>query len=161
MIEILLVAFGAIGFGFLLIFLLAMADKRDKKHRSETQTEEPGLTQNDFEKACVEIVERMKLNIDEIERTDGNILEIKATNPAPIVGGVFFVYCVYLPRGEIVPAAEIIEVSNMIIQDRLSKGILMTNTRFTDDLPAIGELAPLEFIDGVRLKSILADLPMV
>jgi hypothetical protein len=37
----------------------------------------------------------------------------------------------------------------------------MTNGRFTDDLPAIGELAPIEFIDGPRLKTILADLPMI
>lgn len=161
MLEILLVAFGAILVGFALILLLAVADKRAKKQRVESHKEEPGLTRTEFEKACVTVIERMKLTIDEIERTDANVLEIKATNPAPIVGGVFFVYCVFLPAGEFVTSAEILEVSNMIIQDRLSKGILMTNTRFTDDLPAISELAPLEFIDGARLATIMADLPMV
>lgn len=161
MIEILLIAFGAIGVGFLLILLLAMDEKRTKKKRAQNPSEEESFTQKDFERACVTVVERMKLNIEEIERTDAHVLEIKAKNPAPIVGGDFFVYCIYLPRSEIVTAAEIIEVSNMIIQDRLSKGILMTNTRFTDDLPAISELAPLEFIDGARLQKILSDLPMI
>lgn len=160
MLEVLVVAFLAIGVGFGLIFLLAFADKQAKKKNPAARAE-PELTQKEFEKGCVTVVERMKLIIDEIERTDDNILEITAHNPAPIVGGQFFVYCVYLNPAEFVSAAEILEVSNMIIQDRLSKGILMTNTRFTDDLPAISELAPLEFIDGARLKTVLADLPMI
>ena len=160
MLEVLIVAFLGLGVGFALIFLLAFADKQARKKNPAAHAETE-FTRPQFEKACVQIVERMKLQINGIERTDENVLEIEAHNPAPIVGGHFFVYCVYLSPGEIVSAAEILEVSNMIIQDRLSKGILMTNTKFTDDLPAIGELAPLEFIDGVRLKMILADLPMV
>jgi restriction endonuclease Mrr len=160
MLEVLIVAFGAIGVGFGLIFLLALADRRAKK-KNPALYEDQGLTQTQFEKACVEVVERMKLDVEEIERSSDNTLEIKAKNPAPIVGGDFFVYCVYLPSNEVVSSAEIIEVSNLIVQDRLSKGILMTNTRFTDDLPAIGELAPLEFIDGERLKTMMANLPMV
>jgi len=158
--SILLIVFGSLGFGFFLIFLLGLADKKRKE--SNPSSEEPqGLTQVEFEKACVEIIERMKLDIQTIERSDENTLEIKAHNPAPITGGDFFFYTVYLPSNESVSSAEILEVSSMIIQDRLSKGILMTNTRFTDDLPAIAELAPMEFIDGQRLQSILADLPMV
>lgn len=160
MLEVLIVAFGAIAAGFALIFLLALADKQAKK-RNPAARAPSDLGRPEFEKACVEIVERMKLTIDTIERTDENVLEMEAHNPAPIVGGKFYVYCVYLNPAETVSAAEILEVSNVIVQDRLSKGILMTNTKFTDDLPAISELAPLEFIDGARLKAILADLPMV
>jgi len=157
--EILLIVFGAMGAGFFLIFLLGVAEKKRKASLPATDPEGP--TQKEFERNCVELLERMKLNIESIERTDENTLEMKAKNPAPLTGGEFFIYTIYLPVSEHVTAAEIIEVSNVVIQDRLSKGILMTNTRFTDDLPAISELSPMEFIDGARLKTMMANLPMV
>ena len=53
-----------------------------------------------------------------------------------------------------ISAAEIVELSNAIIQDRLSKGIFITTAQFTSDLPAISELAPMEFIDGAKLKEL-------
>ncbi len=154
MFEILILVFGAIGVGFFLIFLLALSDRRRKD--KGVVANEPSLTQIQFEKACVAILEGMKLEIESIERTDENTLEIKAKNPTPFVGGNFFVYSVYLPPNEVVTSAEILEVSNMVIQDRLSKAILMTNTRFTEDLPAISELAPMEFIDEKRLTELMS-----
>ncbi|HEX5038198.1 MAG TPA: restriction endonuclease [bacterium] len=160
MMGVLIVAFLAVGVGFGLIFLLAFADKQSRK-RNAGKRPEPDLAKPQFEKACVEIIERMKLEIHDIQRTDDDNLDIRAKNPAPVVGGEFFIRCVYLPDGGRIEAAEIIEMSNVIVQDRLSKGIFMTNGRFTEDLPAIGELAPIEFIDGARLKAISADLPMV
>jgi restriction endonuclease Mrr len=159
MLQILIIAFGAIGVGFALIFLLALADKRARKRNPAV--EEPGLTQRDFERACVEIVERMKLSIDEIVRTEDDNLDIRATHHAPVVGGEFFVRCVYLEPGGVIPAAEVLELSSAIVQDRLSKGIFFTNGSFAADIPSLSELAPMEFIDGARLKTMMADLPMV
>ncbi len=156
---ILFIVFGAFGFGFFLIFLLGLDEKRRKASRPAHET--VGLTQIQFEKACVEVIERMKLDIEGIERADENILEIKAKNPVPFTGGDFFIMTIYLASEEIVTSAEILEVSNMIIQDRLSKGILMTNNRFTDDLPSLSELAPLEFIDGEKLKELMAKYSVV
>lgn len=158
MLEVLIVAFGAIGAGFALILLLALADKHAKK---KPTVEDGGLTQREFEKACVEVLERMKLTIGEIVRTADDNLDIRAQNPAPVVGGEFFIRCVYLEPGGVVQAAEILEVSNVIVQDRLSKGLFFTNASFAADIPSLSELAPLEFIDGARLKAMMADLPMV
>lgn len=159
MLNVLIVAFGAIGVGFALILLLALADRQAKKKRPPV--EEGGLTQREFEKACVEIVERMKLTIGEIIRTEDDNLDIRAKNPAPVVGGEFFIRCVYLEAGGVVQAAEVLEVSNVIVQDRLSKGLFFTNASFAADIPSLSELAPLEFIDGSRLRAMMADLPMI
>ena len=156
---ILLLIFGSIGLGFFLIFLLGLDEKRRKS--SLPVIEGSGLTQIQFEKACVEVIERMKLTIDSIERNEEHALEIKAKNPTPFTGGDFFVTTIYLPRGEVVTSAEILEVSSMIIQDRLSKGILMTNTKFTDDLSSLSELAPLEFVDGEKLKELMSKYSVV
>jgi restriction endonuclease Mrr len=158
MLEVLIVAGLAIAVGFALIFLLAVADKQSR--RKNVRSAEPEMSRSQFEKACVEILERMKLDIHDIQRTDDDNLDIRARNPAPVVGGEFFIRCVYLPEGRI-ESAEILEMSNVIVQDRLSKGIFMTNGRFTEDLTAISELAPIEFIDGARLKAISSNLPMV
>jgi restriction endonuclease Mrr len=161
MLEILLIAFGSIGVGFFLILLLAMADRKSKQRRPQAAAED-ALTRDQFDKACVEIIERMKLDIEEIQRTEDDNLDIRARNPAPVVGGEFFVRCVYLSEQDgRIQSAEILEMSNVIVQDRLSKGIFMTNGRFADDIPTLSELAPIEFIDGTRLAAMMADLPMV
>jgi restriction endonuclease Mrr len=159
MLQVLIVAFGAVGIGFVLIFLLALSDRLARKKKPTG--EEPGLSRREFEKACVEVVERMKLQIGEIVRTEDDNLDIRAANPAPVVGGEFFVRCVYLDPGGVVQAAEVLELSNTIVQDRLSKGIFFTNGSFAADIPSLSELAPLEFIDGARLKTMMANLPII
>ncbi len=158
MLQVLIVAFGAIGVGFALILLLALADKQAKK---KSPVEDGGLTQREFEKACVEVVERMKLEIGEIIRTADDNLDIRANNPAPVVGGEFFIRCVYLDPSGVIQSPDVLELSNVIIQDRLSKGLFFTNGSFAADIRSLGELAPMEFIDGARLKAMMADLPMV
>jgi hypothetical protein len=142
---IVVLAVGAVLFGFFMIFLLALAEKKRAKTNPKPE-KQLGLLQ--FEKICVEMAEGMKLEIDELSRS-GNALDIFAHNPTPLTGGKFLVHCLYLsPEAPPVSAAEILELSSAIIQDRVSKGIFITTGRFTSDLPAIGELAPIEFVDG-------------
>ncbi len=161
MLEVLILAFAAIGGGFFLILLLGMADKKSRARIAAMPSDGPELTQMQFEKACVALTEAMKLDIDNIERSDGRTLGIRAKNPAPFVGGEFFVHCAYRSPQEKVTAAEILELSNMIIQDRLSKGIFMTNAGFTDDLASISELAPIDFIDGKKLQELMEKYSIV
>ena len=78
-----------------------------------------------------------------------------ARNPTPITGGQFLIHCLYSDKDAVIGSAEIIEFSNMIVQERLSKGIFITTGRFTGDIPAIGELAPMEFIDGEALRRLV------
>lgn len=148
-----LIAFGAVGLGFVLIFLLALGEKKGKAKAS--QSHKPVISRDRFEKACVLIVEGMKLEISEINRSGEDRLDILARNPTPFTGGDFLVHCLYREAPEVIRPAEIIEFSNMVLQERLSKGIFITTGRFTDEIPTIGELAPMEFIDGPAFQKLL------
>ena len=146
-----LIVFVAIGIGFALIFLLALSEKK----RRGSPSAPAAFSRERFEKACVQIIEGMKLEIGEITRTGSSQLDILATNPAPITGGEYLVHCLYTDPGEVVSGPQIIELSNMVVQERLSKGIFITTGRFTADIPGIGELAPMEFIDGAAFEKLV------
>ncbi len=152
---ILLIVAVAIGVGFSLIFLLALAEKKQKKGQAASPPK--ALDQGQFEKACMQILETMKLNLEEFHRTGDNQLDILAKNPAPFTGGEYLVQCLYVPEDFTVDAARILEFSHTIVQDRLSKGIFMTMGRFTPDLGSIGELAPIEFIDGKKFRELVKE----
>lgn len=153
---ILLIVCGAIGLGFLLITLLAIADKKQKQSQIFT-TEKKSLNQEQFEKASIQILEAMKLDLEEFHRNADNQLDIIAKNPSPVVGGTFLVQCFFVPENFLIEAPKILELSNMIIQDRLSKGIFITTGQFTPDLASISELAPIEFIDGEKFRSLVKE----
>jgi hypothetical protein len=150
--AMLLIVFGSLGIGFFLIFLLALSDKK----RKESGGGERLLTPPEFEKACLLVVEGMKLEIEEINRAGEARLDMIARNPTPITGGQYLVHCLYVDPKQVIDAPQIIELSNMVVQERLSKGIFITTGRFTEEIPSIGELAPMEFIDGQAFKKLLA-----
>ena len=149
--SILLVIAVAVGTGFLLIFLIALADRKKIK---ETPLR-PGMTRERFERICLLVLEGMKMEIDEVSRAGDSQIEILARNPTPITGGAFLVHCLYIDPAEVIGSARIIELSNMVLQERLSKGIFMTTGRFTSEIPGIGELAPIEFVDGEALQRLM------
>lgn len=153
---ILLIVLGAITVGFLLITLLAIADKKQKQSQQSTG-ESKSLNQEQFEKASMQILEAMKLDLEEFHRNGDNQLDIIAKNPSPVVGGTFLVQCLFVPDHFIVDAPKILELSNTIIQDRLSKGIFITTGQFTPELTSISELAPIEFIDGQKFRSLVKE----
>jgi restriction endonuclease Mrr len=152
MLEILILCFGAIGVGFFLIFLLALADKKKKKTHPP---EENALSPVQFKKACVAVIENMKLELEEVAEISDEQLDILAVNPTPIVGSRFLVRCVHLPPEELVRSTEVLEFSNTLVQERLSKGLFITTGRFADDISGLGELAPIEFIYGSALKGLM------
>lgn len=143
----------AVSIGFLLIFFLALSKKR--KTCLLSLFSEKKLTPEQFQKACTLIVEGMKLEIEEISSSEDQKLDIIAHNPTPFTGGKYLVHCLYAPSDHVIGSAEILELSNLIIQERLSKGIFMTTGKFTHDIGSIGELAPIEFVDGKKFMGLL------
>ena len=142
---------GAVGVGFFLIFLLALSDRK-KKQTSEVPLD---FTQTEFEKLCVQVIEGMKLDIEEASRSDSTQVDIIAVNSVPIIGGKLLVHCLYEKPEQVIGTAEILELSNRVISERLSKGIFITTASFTDEIPGISELAPLEFIDGKAFRKLI------
>lgn len=141
----------ALFIGFFFIFLLSLST-----HKKAEVTEPAPLNFDQFKKISFALVDEMKLKVVETETSD-NGLDILATNPAAFVGGPLLVRCLYLESTAVVGAPTILEFSNVILQERVSKGIFITTGRFTPDLATISELAPMEFIDGVKLKSLMAE----
>lgn len=148
---------GSVTLGFVLIFLLALSEKKKiKKADGASENGDLGLSAEHFQKACLLVVEGMKLDIEEINATSEDKVDIMAKDPRPITGGQFLIHCLYRPRGETILSPEIIELSNMVLQERVSKGIFITTGRFTEEILSIGELAPIEFIDGNTLQGLIA-----
>ena len=150
--NLILVLIGTFLLGFGLIFLLALAEKRTA---SSSVFKTFFLHQESFEKACVEMIERMKLNVEDVQRPRPNELDILAVNPAPFIGGDLIVHCAYIQPEEVIGPAAIIELSNMVIQSRLTKAILITTGKFTDEKDTLGELAPMEFLDGKTFQGLI------
>lgn len=150
--------FFVLGVAFFVGFLLIFATSFSKKSGGAAphHLEEGRLPSFErFIRSCVSLAEALKLNVGEVhENADEQSVDLYVENPTPITGGQFIMHCTLRPQQNIVDTAEIVELSNSIIQDRLSKGIFVTTGSFTPDLPTISELAPIEFIDGNRLEEL-------
>lgn len=149
--EIFLLVGGATIFGFLLILVTALGAKR----KVRTFEREPFLTSRQFEKVCLALLDEMRLVVEESDPGE-NKIDIRARNPAPIVGGELLIHCLYLSPQAVVGPERILELSNRIVSERVSKGIFITTGRFTPELSVLGELAPIEFIDGERLQQLVS-----
>lgn len=150
---ILIIVVGATLVGFSLILVAALAAKNKGVSSAPVVTQR--LDFERFERMCCNLLYALKLEIDEISSTGLKELHIVARNPTPITGGVLLVQCYLLDKTEVVEAAQVIEFSNLIIQDRASKGILITTGQFTKELATISELAPIEFVDGIQLAELV------
>ena len=140
--------------GFLLIFAISLSGQKRFDGIGTIDAQQlPNFER--FGRIVRDMAESMKLEIDRIEsHPDEQSLDIYAHTPTPITGAHYLIHAVLAPPAQVIPAAEIVELSNVIIQDRLSKGIFMTTGRFTEDLSAISELAPMEFVDGAKFEEL-------
>ena len=147
--PVLLLVAAAVSLSFLLIALLALSGKRKRFER------EPLVTALQFETLCLALLDEMKLKVEEMERT-GADLDILAVNPAPLILGKIFARTAYLAPETVIDVSRILEVSNLVLQERCLKGIFITTGRFPPELSTLTELAPMEFIDGTRLEALMA-----
>ncbi len=150
--EIFLVVGLALLGGFLLILVSGIASKKGKNNDISPQRT---LNLLQFKKACRELIEVLKLSLEEEESNETRI-DILARNPAPRIGGLLLIRGLYQPPSAIVPTTDVLEFSNMIVQERVMKGILITTGRFSPEVKTIPELAPMELIDGEELTRLIA-----
>ncbi len=144
---IIIVAFFAMMAGFVLIFLLGLSDKKRKKITPDTK-DQPNLLRQEFERACMSIIEGMKLEIRDAVRSGNGELDIIAENITPITGGKYLIQCHYMEEGRrMVDSREIMEFSNLVSQEKATKGILITNGQITPEYHTMIELAPMELVD--------------
>lgn len=154
---------GAVVIGFLVILALSLTKQRPSDGiGTMAEGDLPDFAR--FVRVCQEILEAHKLEIKEVTpNSDDKSVDFYCEFTKPLIGGQLLAHCILRPHDDIVPAADIVELSNAIIQDRLSKGIYITTGRFTADLAGISELAPMEFIDGQELERLCKEhkIPLI
>lgn len=138
--------------GFFLILLSALFDR--KKTTPSSSLEEPLISLEVLQTVCLALVDEMKLQMIEAEKKENGI-DLLAENPAPIIGGKYLFRGILLKKGETVPLPQIVEFSDTVTQERISKGVLVTTGQLPPEVSRLTELAPMELIDGERLKQLM------
>ncbi len=156
---VLLLFFGAICAGFLLILLIAISAPRPPPVDLKRESNNSPLVDLDAEqlgKIVAELLDKMGLEIDRLQGGANEVIEIYAENPEPITGGKLLVHCITAPRdtGKLDAPA----VGKFIRATRsayVSKGLLFTTGTFTPDGRLEAEDAPVELFDRDRLMKMI------
>jgi hypothetical protein len=157
--DVIFLFLGAIGFGFLLIVLIAITSPRPQRidYRKEASLSALAhLSSEDLGKVVAAILDKMGLEMDRWTGGPNEVLEIRAINPEPIVGGALLIHC-------ITPKEDTGEVDGPMVGRFLravrsayvSKGLLFTTGLFTPDARLAAEDAPIELFDRDQIGKLL------
>lgn len=157
--AVLLLFFGAIGAGLLLIFLIAVTAPRPPPVDLKRESNDSPLITLDSEqlgKVVAELLDKMGLEIDRLQGGKNEVIEIYAENPEPVTGGKILVHCIVAPpeTGKLDAPA----VGAFIRATRsayVSKGLLFTTGTFTPDCRLEADDAPVELFDRDRLMKMI------
>lgn len=115
------------------------------------------LAPEQFERLCFRLLEQMGLSITSCHRNKQGEIDITALNPQPITGGSYIVRCALIPPEIPINSTQIIALSDTVLAERALKGIFITTGFFSEEVPKLTEGAPLELINGQRLRQILGE----
>jgi hypothetical protein len=158
MFNLFVVLFATFVIAFVLIFFIARHDlARKKRSSSSLRDGSAPVTDADFRlftKFLSDLCEYLKLEVVEMTRPEEFEIVIRAVNANPITRVEYLVVGFYAPESQEIERVKITEVSEQIVSERISKGILVTPGSFPAEVKNLPELAPLEFIDGVKMAEI-------
>lgn len=147
----------------ILIFFISSHDRKLKKKQeqllisNELEEEESPLDFRQFSKVCMDICENLKLEIDDVTQLENDEIVVRAHSSNPITNVSFLVVCFHLHKKQTLDNSKVMEISDQIISERLSKGIIMTTGLIDPAVKNLPELAPMEFIDGNKLKELIEE----
>lgn len=139
---------------FVLIYFIASHDRRLKqrdalKHAGQSSGVTPDFRL--FTKFCTDLCEYLKLEISDITRPHDDEIVIRAASANPITRVEYIIVGFHVPYHCEVEATKIMEVSEQIVSERISKGIIITTGTIPEAVHTLPELAPMEFIDGEKI----------
>lgn len=159
---ILLVALAILA-GFILI---AIAGRSPVQHVAARPTGEHGdmaqavvesLTLAQFEGLCLRLLEELGLVINGPVRRRAQEIEISTVNPQPIIGGDVLVHCVLAQEARPVDSSAVQSLADTVRADGASKGILITNGYFAEEVGKLSEGPPVELINASQFRKLLDD----
>lgn len=146
------------------LFLIYLISSHDRKLREREENQRNSNTSESytlkfdfrqFTKICMDICENLKLDVQEVYQSQDNEIIVKAVSQDPVIAVQFLIIGFYLHPQALLEAPKIMEISDQIVSERISKGIIMTTGHIDDAVKLIPELAPISFIDGRQLKELM------
>ncbi|MCK6549546.1 restriction endonuclease [Myxococcota bacterium] len=156
--SVLILFFGGIGLGFLLILLIAVTSPKPAPVDLRAESNNSPLVELDAEelgKLVVAILEKMGLEIERITGGANEIIEIRALNPTPITGGTFFVHCLPAPPTGRIDGPMVGRFIRAMRSAYVSKGLLFTTGTFTPDGRLAADDAPVELFDRDQILKLV------
>jgi len=159
MFNIFIVIIVTFAIALFLIYLISSHDRKLKKRKEAARTEQEGdetaMDFRQFTKICMDICENLKLEIDDVNQLENDELIVRATSSDPITKVQFLIVCYYLHKDDTLDNNKVMEISDQIVSERLSKGIIMTTGRIDNAVKNMPEQAPMVFIDGFKLNELI------
>lgn len=158
--SVLILLFGAVGLGFVLIFLIAAFSPRPDGAGSaagnSAATALDALNGEQMGVLVAELLGKMGLEVDRVQGGGDEVVEIRAKNPAPVVGGELLVHCVpgqKLPSG--LNGPRVGAFVRAVRSAYVTKGLLFTSAELTPDGRREAEDAPVEIFDRTAFQRLL------
>ncbi len=159
---ILLVALAILA-GFILIAIAGrspvqyVAERPTGEHGDMAQAVIESLSLVQFEALCLRLLEELGLVVNGPVRRGEDSVEISTVNPQPIIGGDILVHCLLTQEARPVDSGDIQALVDTVKADGASKGILITNGYFAEEVGRPPEGPPVELINASRFKKLLDD----
>lgn len=145
----------------ILIYLISAHDRRMKDNENAklySNTVDSHTLNYDFRqftKICMDICDNLKLDVQEVYQSEGNEIIAKAVSQDPITAVQFLIVGYFLHPQALLESGKIMEISDQIISERISKGIIITSGKIDDTVKLLPELAPITFLDGSKVKELI------
>ena len=149
--------------GFILIAIAGrspvqyVAERPTGEHGDMAQAVIESLSLVQFEALCLRLLEELGLVVNGPVRRGQRSIEISAVNPQPIIGGDVLVHCLLAQEARPVDSGAVLSLSDTVKADGASKGILITNGYFAEDVGKLSEGPPVELINASRFRKLLDD----
>lgn len=146
-----------------LIYFIAAHDRRLAKKNLLYQSNEPAPEFTDFRaftKACIDLCNGLKLEVTDITTPSVGEVSLRAASSSPITKVEFLICGFLLPTSTVLENHKIMEISDHVVSERISKAIIITTGLFDPQVKNLPELAPMEFVDGKKFSELLKKYSM-
>ena len=146
----------------MLIYFISAHDRKERLKTQKTRSQssasnEIPLEFRQFTKICHDILENLKLEVQDMHESDGSELVIRAVSSDPITKVEYLVVCFYMHGDDSVGTYQVQAISDQIVSERISKGIIITSGQIDPAVQALPELASMTFIDGPKMMELIKE----
>lgn len=166
MFNLFVVLVGTFAVALVLVYFISAHDKGIKKNelakmRTSEDTYSHKMDYRQFTKTCMDICEGLKLEVQDVTQSSNDEVIIHATTREQITRVHLLIVGFHLLHDETLDNQRIMEISEQIVSERLSKGIIMTTGKIDKSIASTPELAPMELVDGADLQRLARQYSLV